>query len=506
VKPEKDYYYYQMESSNDLSHETFERRQMKLKKSNDRGFVFDLNSSHDQLFERLDFISQKINRDDALLFSENLFTKEFDGLSWILKFSKQVVFIRVKSFSSFQRLKHFLDFENVVLVFQCENISDLIAIISEAKKYPFRDRKRMTILPEMYNTKSGRNISAQDYLKLIKDDPDILLNFYHRKIPFWNHGVDSHFELEPLSEVLWKKNASGPQGKPQLSVIIPTFNNARFLVNVITHLAGQNAKPESYEVIVVDDGSTDGTSEILKKYIHSHNLNINLKFIYWSKSNASRGDQNFFRPGQARNLAAQFAEGEFLFFLDSDMLVPSDFVEICLSELKSCDLIQFQRFHIKQKLSLTNPRYPQVSLDNDCYVEERYYWNQLFNCADWNSLVNPWKFVCTYALGVKQQDFFDLGRIRRHFISYGFEDTDLGFRFYKCQKKFRLIKRPLLHLTNYSQMQYQNSDFKRRELLSKTAKIFFLDHLDLEIGDTLRIFLGGEKNLLELLKDRFLSN
>ena len=48
-----------------------------------------------------------------------------------------------------------------------------------------------------------------------------------------------------------------------ISVIIPTFNRAKFLVEAVRSVADQKDVPEDIEIIVVDDGSTDNTVEAL---------------------------------------------------------------------------------------------------------------------------------------------------------------------------------------------------------------------------------------------------
>ena len=88
---------------------------------------------------------------------------------------------------------------------------------------------------------------------------------------------------------------------PFLSVIIPTFNRASLLPAAVTSVLGQQGGI-GVELIVVDDGSTDGTIEYLKTQAG--------RLRYFSQPN--RG------PGAARNLGALHAAGEYLAFLDSD--------------------------------------------------------------------------------------------------------------------------------------------------------------------------------------------
>jgi glycosyltransferase involved in cell wall biosynthesis len=89
---------------------------------------------------------------------------------------------------------------------------------------------------------------------------------------------------------------------PFFSVIIPTYNREILLREALNSVFSQTF--EDYEVIVVDDGSTDGTLEMLQSYGD--------KIQILTQKNAG--------PGGARNLGASLAKGEYLAFLDSDDL------------------------------------------------------------------------------------------------------------------------------------------------------------------------------------------
>jgi glycosyltransferase involved in cell wall biosynthesis len=96
---------------------------------------------------------------------------------------------------------------------------------------------------------------------------------------------------------------------PLLSLIIPTYNRSQFLAAALESVLNQDF--EDYQVIVVDDGSTDETSMLL-----SHEMNRDSwagKLCVLRQSNEG--------PGRARNLALQQARGEYCAFLDSDDLL-----------------------------------------------------------------------------------------------------------------------------------------------------------------------------------------
>jgi GT2 family glycosyltransferase len=86
------------------------------------------------------------------------------------------------------------------------------------------------------------------------------------------------------------------------SIIIPTFNRVTLLSQALTSVFAQRYR--GYEIIVVDDGSTDGTQEYLQA------LGTRVTAIFQSNQG----------PGAARNSGAQHAQGEYLAFLDSDDL------------------------------------------------------------------------------------------------------------------------------------------------------------------------------------------
>ncbi|MBP6739072.1 MAG: glycosyltransferase [Leptospiraceae bacterium] len=98
---------------------------------------------------------------------------------------------------------------------------------------------------------------------------------------------------------------------PRISVVIPALNEEKFLPVLLESLKNQTFK--DYEVIVADAGSKDKTLEIA----HSYGARV-----------VPGG-----MPGPGRNRGAEVATGEFLFFFDSDVLLPNDFLEKAMREM-----------------------------------------------------------------------------------------------------------------------------------------------------------------------------
>lgn len=92
--------------------------------------------------------------------------------------------------------------------------------------------------------------------------------------------------------------------KKLISVIIPTYNRAHFIHEAVESALNQDIQGYDLEVLVIDDGSTDNTCEVLKAYGDS------IRYIHQENGGA----------GVARNRGLQEARGEWITFLDSDDL------------------------------------------------------------------------------------------------------------------------------------------------------------------------------------------
>jgi GT2 family glycosyltransferase len=99
--------------------------------------------------------------------------------------------------------------------------------------------------------------------------------------------------------------------KPDLSVVIPTFNRADLLPGVLEAL-GRQREGGDFEVVVVDDGSRDDTPAILASFQGS------FPFRFFRQDNAG--------PAAARNRGVQAAQGEWIVFLGDDTVPEPDFL------------------------------------------------------------------------------------------------------------------------------------------------------------------------------------
>jgi len=98
-----------------------------------------------------------------------------------------------------------------------------------------------------------------------------------------------------------------------VSVVIPMYNEEKDISYCLRSLKNQNYK--NIEIILVDDGSTDGTLNIAKATAQKEELKIKIL------------NQKHQGPGNARNLGAKNAKGEILVFVDSDMTFEKDYIK-----------------------------------------------------------------------------------------------------------------------------------------------------------------------------------
>ncbi|HVX92502.1 MAG TPA: glycosyltransferase [Candidatus Dojkabacteria bacterium] len=95
-----------------------------------------------------------------------------------------------------------------------------------------------------------------------------------------------------------------PEKLPMISIIMPNLNSAQYITRAVDSLLAQGLK--NYEIIVIDDGSTDNSLAVLK---NNYSGNRKVKIISNKKN---------LKPGACRNMGLKKAKGEYIFFMDSD--------------------------------------------------------------------------------------------------------------------------------------------------------------------------------------------
>lgn len=140
----------------------------------------------------------------------------------------------------------------------------------------------------------------------------------------------------------------------QISIIIPVYNTSQFLPRCIESCLAQNIPADQYEIIAIDDGSTDDSLAVLRSY---ENTRENIK-VYAQKNQ---------KQGAARNNGLKKANGEYIWFVDSDDWVEPNVLGDILEQLSenAPDLLRFDaKDHFENK---THKKRPCAHLPNTIY-------------------------------------------------------------------------------------------------------------------------------------------
>lgn len=333
------------------------------------------------------------------------------------------------------------DFENIdrntILVIQAKSKKELLNILMNHKCREFLNSIKHSFLPDLHEAASGR-FSAKEYFDVVKKF-EIKRDY---RIPLCL--VEQ--PLEPF-EIRFVRNFKDQFQFPEISIVVP-HNKAIFEVQktIDSLLKSASFTNTAIEIITVEN---------------------NLK--------RSKNETNLFLAGQARNYGAQQAKASIICFIDADITVKNDFFNHIKESMKLNKVIQFKRFYGDQETVL-----------------EPSYWSIFYGSSNWPQLKAFWRYTCTYALAMPKELFLRAGQFQSHFLTYGFEDVDLGYRLSRITKQFHLIDQKVFHPVAPKiglEFLYR---MKRFLLLAPSANLFFLDHLDHEVGYLVRNFLRWE--------------
>lgn len=193
------------------------------------------------------------------------------------------------------------------------------------------------------------------------------------------------------------------------SVVIPTYNRKPILEKCLRALEHQDDDHAiaGYEVIVVDDGSTDGT-------------------VLWLKAQAKEFphvrlfSQSHQGPAAARNLGVERAKGDFIVFIDSDLVVTDSFLRAHANALVKGGEESNRVFTYGRVINTCNFDFPT---------------SESYKLTDFSAA-----FFATGNVAIARHWLIEAGLFDTCFKQYGWEDLELGVRLKKLG--FSLIKCP----------------------------------------------------------------
>lgn len=220
-----------------------------------------------------------------------------------------------------------------------------------------------------------------------------------------------------------------------ISVIVPTYNRSNLLTLTLQSLLAQKIDQENFEVIIVDDGSTDNTGMIVQPF---HDQFKFIRYIYLEK--------NGYRVARARNQGVKISAGELIVFLDSGMIAHP---ELLLEYLRlhnqyngGCAIIGntlgFAWDVLPEDLHLAGKTSDEVFDILTAYPGAQDIRNpclEYFNFKLSESIA-PWVLYWTCNVAVPKKQFLLIGGFDENFNTWGMEDIDIAFRLFNTGVNF----------------------------------------------------------------------
>ncbi len=230
-----------------------------------------------------------------------------------------------------------------------------------------------------------------------------------------------------------------------VSVIIPTYNRKAMLKQTLASLARQTFPRDRFEVIVVDDGGSDGTEEVANDHFPYH-----LRYI----RQPNQGD------AMARNTGAMASQAEILASLDDDMILESDYLKFLVAAVEE-----------KAKIIAAGASYLWTEAIDPLADDTR--WRRISPHSLANQAI-PFPKVSTNCLAIRRSDFISLGTMQDLGFSGSslWSDVDLAYRAYLDGYKFIRVGKAIIWHLDYVCRDYSTNNRRAYMMAYRSIKLF----------------------------------
>ncbi|MBO8130393.1 MAG: glycosyltransferase [Candidatus Marinimicrobia bacterium] len=188
-----------------------------------------------------------------------------------------------------------------------------------------------------------------------------------------------------------------------ISIIVPCYNSKKTIKECVSSIVSQDYPEDSFEILIIDDGSNDGTRDILKEI--GRGKNIKLFFHAENRGLAA-----------ARNTGIGNANGEILLFVDSDMILSERFLQKVNNLFARDDII-----------GVIGKRISHHTVKMDKYQRYR---NEYKRIKNWSKPI-PFYYFLFNLTAVRKEVIEEVGYFNETYKIWGGEDNDLAYRIYK---------------------------------------------------------------------------
>lgn len=197
-----------------------------------------------------------------------------------------------------------------------------------------------------------------------------------------------------------------------VSVVVPAYNAQGTIRQCLVSLVEQSFSPDNFEILMVDDGSTDRTEQIIKEF--------SLRYIRQTNQG----------PAAARNRGARQAKGEIILFTDADCIADSDWIKEMVRPFANPEVIGVKGAYKNREGQLI-ARLAQLEF------EERY--RLLEKSRERIDMVD------TYSGGFRRDIFLKMGGFDISFPVANNEDTELSYRLSRQNYKMVFNRKAIVY-------------------------------------------------------------
>jgi len=233
----------------------------------------------------------------------------------------------------------------------------------------------------------------------------------------------------------------------KLSIIIPTFNRKETLKTTLLSLDSQTYK--DFEVIVADDGSTDGTEDLIKK------LKVSYPIRHCRQENAGRS--------AARNMGLENASGELILFIDDHIVVDNKLVEehvICHTR------------YAKDNVKVVRGRVEFIERAEDAPKTTAYIDEARIKPPPWEQ--QPFRIFITNNISVEKKALLSVFGFDEDFKEYGLQDAEMGYRLKAAGYRFKVNPNAVGYIFGVGWTYEERC--RRRRQVGRSSVLFYKKH------------------------------
>jgi len=253
----------------------------------------------------------------------------------------------------------------------------------------------------------------------------------------------------------------------KLSIVIPTYNRKETLKTTLISLNDQTIK--DFEVIVADDGSTDGTEQAVKALA----LSYPVKHVWQRNSGRSA----------ARNMGLEKAAGEIILFIDDHIVSDKRLIE------------EHVKYHDKYCVEVVRGRVEFIEKAQDAPKMTEYVDERRFKAPGYEQ--QPFRIFITNNISVKKRALMSVFGFDEDFREYGLQDAEMGYRLKEAGCIFKINPNAVGYIFGVG-WTYEERCARRRQV-GRSSVLFYKKH------PSLLVKINLSTHLMTILIQKILS-